>query len=175
MLYDKNGSFQSSSTNWRTAMIVAKTIVLNFFIVSVIFCLVVLVRTLDGLFGLPDLSSIALKIIGWLIIAIELFFRFWASYAFYKYHLAVLVPNAQHQLVTEGPYQWTRNPLYVGIVLITFGLALVFGSLVGIIFSTINFAFWHLWICFHEEKNLEQIFGKEYQLYKKSRPRWLLF
>ena len=39
------------------------------------------------------------------------------------------------KLIISGPYQYSRNPLYVGIVLITLGFALLAGSFVGLILT----------------------------------------
>ncbi len=156
-------------------MIYVKTIVVNVFIVAVILLVVMAASALDSPLGLQRLTSSAMPAIGWALVAVGLFFRFWASYTFYQHRIAILRPNAQHQLVEVGPYQWTRNPLYVGIVLITFGCALIFGSISGLVLAVANFIAWDLWIRFYEEKNLQQAFGGEYREYMKNRPRWLVF
>ena len=76
-------------------------------------------------------------------------------------------------LGTEGVFKYSRNPMYVGLVSITFGIAILFGSIVFFLaplklFLTLNFYFIP-----KEEKKLEKIFGKNYLDYKKKVRRWL--
>ncbi|MCK5438382.1 MAG: isoprenylcysteine carboxylmethyltransferase family protein [Gemmatimonadetes bacterium] len=76
-------------------------------------------------------------------------------------------------LVVEGPYRWSRNPMYLGLTLIVLGIAIYGGSvpflLVPVAFLlTLNFAFVR-W----EERRLEAAFGDEYQAYRERVRRWL--
>ncbi len=76
-------------------------------------------------------------------------------------------------LVIEGPYRWSRNPMYLGLTLIVLGIAIYGGSvpflLVPVAFLlTLNFAFvpW-------EERRLETTFGDDYRAYRQHVRRWL--
>lgn len=76
-------------------------------------------------------------------------------------------------LVLEGPYLWSRNPMYVGLTLIVLGIAIYGGSVpflaAPVVFLlTLNFAFvpW-------EERRLEATFGDEYRAYRDRVRRWL--
>lgn len=77
----------------------------------------------------------------------------------------------QNKLVTSGPFAFSRNPLYVGILLIYFGFALAIQS--WLIILRIPLAIYFYKSAVREEVNLEKIFGKEYVVYKKSVPRFL--
>lgn len=76
-------------------------------------------------------------------------------------------------LVTHGPYRFTRNPMYVGLVLITLGVGILQGS-VGA-FLPIPFFVWLIRTSFilGEERFLEGLFGDQYLDYKRSVRRWL--
>ena len=76
-------------------------------------------------------------------------------------------------LVTDGPYRFTRNPMYLGLVLILIGTAIYLGSLSPIFVIPVFFLIIQEWFIKHEEPFLENIFGKEYQDYKVKVRRWI--
>jgi protein-S-isoprenylcysteine O-methyltransferase Ste14 len=83
-------------------------------------------------------------------------------------------PNeAPRALATGGPFRFTRNPFYCGIILLIAGGAIV-GSLDW--WLVLAPAFWlaldRLVVPF-EERRLDAAFGKAYQTYASKTPRWL--
>jgi protein-S-isoprenylcysteine O-methyltransferase Ste14 len=76
-------------------------------------------------------------------------------------------------LITHGPYRFTRNPMYVGLVLILLGVAILQGS-VGA-FAPIPPFIWIIRTSFilGEERFLENLFGNQYLDYKRSVRRWI--
>ena len=77
------------------------------------------------------------------------------------------------RLVTEGPYRFTRNPMYLGMVTTLAGVAIVFGTL-SPWFAIPLFAWWinHRFIA-QEEVMLEEHFGADYLAFKKRVRRWV--
>jgi len=77
------------------------------------------------------------------------------------------------RLITDGPFGWVRNPLYVGNFFITLGLA-VFGGVTWFVILVIAlFAFQYYCIVRYEEKLLTKKFGEEYQHYLDTVPAWI--
>jgi len=76
-------------------------------------------------------------------------------------------------LVKGGPYRFTRNPMYLGMVLILIGTAIYLGSLTPWFVIPVFFLIIQEWFIKHEELFLENIFGKEYQDYKTKVRRWI--
>ncbi len=81
-------------------------------------------------------------------------------------------PNKTRKLVTTGIYNFTRNPMYLGMLL----FLLAFGLKLGNAFNTLlaaGFVYWmnHFQIKPEEEVLLEK-FGKEYSIYCKLTRRW---
>jgi protein-S-isoprenylcysteine O-methyltransferase Ste14 len=76
-------------------------------------------------------------------------------------------------LVTSGSYRFTRNPMYVGMVIILAGIAVMLGT-VGP-WLPIPFLVWILRSNFiiGEERFLEELFGQQYLAYKSRVRRWL--
>ncbi len=76
-------------------------------------------------------------------------------------------------LVTEGPFRYSRNPMYLGGVVFSFGLAILLGSLVSFIFPVILFLLLHFLYIPQEEDRLKEMFGKEYLDYMKRVRKWI--
>ena len=76
-------------------------------------------------------------------------------------------------LVTTGPYRFTRNPMYLGLVLMLIGLALTLGTLSPWLIVPL-FAWWiDRRFIRHEEAMLEERFGAEYEQLRHRVRRWL--
>jgi protein-S-isoprenylcysteine O-methyltransferase Ste14 len=76
-------------------------------------------------------------------------------------------------LLTDGPYRWSRNPMYVAALVIWTGWALYYGSaavLVVMLAAGVGLAFAGVPT---EERKLEAQFGGAYLRYKSTVPRWL--
>ena len=76
-------------------------------------------------------------------------------------------------LLTEGPFQLSRNPMYLGMVVQYVGLALLFNSLWAIVLLPLALVIVHLTVIKREERYLEQKFGEEYRAYKARVRRWI--
>jgi protein-S-isoprenylcysteine O-methyltransferase Ste14 len=77
------------------------------------------------------------------------------------------------KLVTSGPYRYTRNPMYLGMVTILLGLSLMFSLEWGVILTPVLwFAFDRLIIA-REETYLTAKFGEPYRTFLTRTRRWL--
>jgi protein-S-isoprenylcysteine O-methyltransferase Ste14 len=77
------------------------------------------------------------------------------------------------KLVVSGLYKYSRNPMYIGVMLILIGESAFFNSIPLWIYTAFIFLAFNLFIVLHEEPRLENDFGAEYQQYKKAVRRWL--
>lgn len=75
-------------------------------------------------------------------------------------------------LIKEGVFKYSRNPMYLGMVLILIGLAISFGNLVSLIIPLAFFIIIHLMFIPFEEKKLEAIFKESYITYKHQVRKW---
>lgn len=150
-----------------------KSILHNIGVLLVGFAFASLGRGLDLLlklprFGFPFISivAVALLIIGFMI-------RVWATSYFYQQGMAVIRLEPQKQLLTAGPYSFSRNPLYLGgNVFIFLGAVLFLGSPSGVALTAIAIASTDLMIR-REERQLAQKFGQEWISYKSRVRRWI--
>lgn len=77
------------------------------------------------------------------------------------------------QLVTTGPFRHSRNPIYLGGLIVLVGMALLLGSLVTFFFPALLFLLLNFIYIPSEEKEMERIFGMEYIEYTRKVRRWL--
>jgi protein-S-isoprenylcysteine O-methyltransferase Ste14 len=108
-------------------------------------------------------------VIGVIIIAIGLVIWAWCVLWFFKAKGTPVPFNPPRELVTTGPYAWSRNPMLTGVFafLIGFGFLLRSVSLVFIctpIFVVLNV----LELKFVEEPELELRFGEKYKVYQEQ-------
>ena len=82
-------------------------------------------------------------------------------------------PGSERTLITAGPYALVRNPLYLGTLLISAGVALMSGS--WIIIATYLLVFWigYYAIILWEEERLKAQFSDRYRDYFSRVPRLL--
>ncbi|HEY4943590.1 MAG TPA: isoprenylcysteine carboxylmethyltransferase family protein [Rhizomicrobium sp.] len=77
------------------------------------------------------------------------------------------------RLVVTGFYRHTRNPMYVGLIAVVFGEALLFGSR-ALLWEAAALALgFHMFVLAYEEPVLGHLFGAQYQTYRAHVPRWL--
>jgi protein-S-isoprenylcysteine O-methyltransferase Ste14 len=81
--------------------------------------------------------------------------------------------NEPDVLVTDGLFRWTRNPMYLGFVLLLLGAAILLGSATA--FGPV-LLFWlvaNSWYIPFEERALRLKFGDDYADYARATPRWI--
>jgi len=76
-------------------------------------------------------------------------------------------------VVTEGPYRFTRNPMYVGFTLQYIGISAFASALLPILLLPAVFAVMRRGVIEREERYMEGKFGDEYLQYKGRVRRWI--
>lgn len=80
--------------------------------------------------------------------------------------------STKTKLVTYGIYNYSRNPAFVGVYLMSAGVFLTYPNIITLITLIANIVSIHRLIL-QEEKHLESLFGAEYISYKGKTPRYL--
>lgn len=83
------------------------------------------------------------------------------------------VRNTSATLVTSGVFRFTRNPMYLAMLMLCAGLALVVNSLAMLVMVLPAAIVLHLAVIRKEEANLALWFGPEYDAYCRSVRRWI--
>jgi protein-S-isoprenylcysteine O-methyltransferase Ste14 len=76
-------------------------------------------------------------------------------------------------LVVTGLYRYVRNPIYVAVVAIVLGQAVLLGDWRLIVYGALLWLAFHLFVVAYEEPTLEQTFGGEYEAFRANVPRWI--
>jgi protein-S-isoprenylcysteine O-methyltransferase Ste14 len=76
-------------------------------------------------------------------------------------------------LVITGLYRYVRNPMYVCVLSLIIGQALLRGSVFTLAYGGIIWIAFHVFVCFYEEPTLRKTFAQEYAAYCKKVPRWI--
>ena len=76
------------------------------------------------------------------------------------------------RLVTQGPYRWVRNPMYIGAAFALSGAALYYRSLALLAYAGVFLLITHLFVVAYEEPTLRRTFGKDYEAYCQQAGRW---
>ena len=97
----------------------------------------------------------------------------WAWKLFKLRGTAVCPFDPSTRLIREGPYRFTRNPMYVGMTLILFGIALAGGTPVLFLAPAAFFLTVRAQFIPYEEKKMEETFGADYNEYKRRVRRWI--
>jgi len=77
------------------------------------------------------------------------------------------------KLVVTGLYRYSRNPMYIGVVMILTGEAIFFQSVSLWIYLLVVIIAFNIFILLHEEPRLQKDFGEEYKKYCQKVRRWI--
>tara|TARA_B100001167_G_scaffold69466_1_gene41154 strand:+ start:1728 stop:2303 length:576 start_codon:yes stop_codon:yes gene_type:complete len=116
----------------------------------------------------PEIQNV---LIGFILIAIGESLRMWA--VSYAGGITRTTNVGAPSLCTSGPYGYTRNPLYIGNMIIYSGVVFVAGSLNILSMLIVTWAFFiiqYYLIINLEQNTLIDIFGKEYKNYMNNVP-----
>ena len=109
----------------------------------------------------------AVLALSWLVLTTWSFRRFWAS------GTSVIPVRPTTALVIEGPYRFTRNPMYLGLLLLYLGVTCWFGFVGPLLLAPVLVWVIGAWVIVREERYLERKFGNEYRRYQAQVRRWL--
>ena len=113
------------------------------------------------------------NIIGTLFYFTGLAFIFPAMFEFVKSKNTIITAKPATALQTTGIYSVSRNPMYVGLLLIYMGLTFQFGNWWTLFLSPILIIVIVYGVILPEERYLARAFGEEYSSYKKKVRRWI--
>jgi protein-S-isoprenylcysteine O-methyltransferase Ste14/pimeloyl-ACP methyl ester carboxylesterase len=98
----------------------------------------------------------------------------WCVRDFFVAGKGTLAPwDPPRNLVSSGPFRYSRNPMYVGVSLILWGWAIAFGSWALVLYALIVMLAFHVRVLLNEEPYLARTHGRRWDDYRARVPRWL--
>jgi protein-S-isoprenylcysteine O-methyltransferase Ste14 len=123
--------------------------------------------------GDPPAASPVTAGLGWLLLAAFVVWNGWALVTIAKHRTALLPGGATTIVIDRGPFAWSRNPLYVGLLVASAGVGLVVGSLWALVALPLEWALLRWGAVVPEEHYLAEKFGTTYTDYAGRVRRWL--
>jgi protein-S-isoprenylcysteine O-methyltransferase Ste14 len=97
----------------------------------------------------------------------------WGLWTFRTARTTTVPGEASSQLVTWGPYRFTRNPMYVGLTLAYLGEAGILRQIWPVLLLPLVIAYVNWIVIPVEEAKLGEVFGDAYDRYRSSIRRWI--
>lgn len=111
--------------------------------------------------------------VGVAIILLGVILNVWSGSTLRRNNTTIDFNHIPKQLVTDGPFRFSRNPIYLSGVILSLGVTIALGSLIIFIYLIALFVILN-WIYIpFEEGRLENEFGQNYHDYKQSVRRWI--
>lgn len=118
----------------------------------------------------PDVPAVSVA--GWGILAIGLALDLWAMVVMTRRRANILPHRAATVLVTDGPFAWSRNPIYLGNTMVLTGCGVAFGNAWFLPAAAVAAAMVTLLAIRREEGHLAARFGADWSAYAARTSRW---
>ncbi len=177
--------FEEMKERYPRAMIVVQGLwililatIFSFVLLAPFYIFDISTQILVDIFTFPaDIIPQPYNLVGILFIPVGMLLVIWANYALLhigKIGLRDREPMKRpSNLVLVGPYRFTRNPIYLGCLLMLLGLVIVWSSVVTAFLLILVYIVFRYVFIKREETILEEEFGDEYRDFKKRVRRWV--
>ena len=128
--------------------------------------------TLDQVVGPAWDPGRPFVVAGWVLIAAFAVWNGWCLILFARYRTGLLPGQETSALVRSGPFAVCRNPLYLGLLALYVGAALVAGSVGALLLAPMAWTALHWGAALPEERYLTERLGEPYRAYCREVRRW---
>lgn len=117
--------------------------------------------------------SLESMIAGAVLLTVGAVIAVWCQVLFRTARTTTVPGRSSAKLVTSGPYCFTRNPMYVGLVLVYLGEAGLLKQFWPLLTLPLVIAYLNWTVIPVEETKLREVFQSKYEHYRSSVPRWI--
>jgi protein-S-isoprenylcysteine O-methyltransferase Ste14 len=128
---------------------------------------------LHFLVPIEGIVPVVWKLLGIFPLALGTIMNVVADRAFHRAGTTVRPCEDSAQLVTDGLFKITRNPMYFGFVLMLIGIGLILGSLTSFVIAALFAVLIDRKFIAVEEQMLADRFGERWQAYAETTRRWI--
>ncbi len=111
--------------------------------------------------------------IGLPLVGVGIILAVWAVRTFRRVGTSVNIYKPTKVIAIEGPFRFSRNPMYLSLSLAYVGIAVSLNALWALLLLPIALFLTQYGVIIREEHYLERKFGEEYLQYKRRVRRWL--
>jgi protein-S-isoprenylcysteine O-methyltransferase Ste14 len=111
--------------------------------------------------------------VGWALVLFFLVWNGWSLWLFGRHRTGLLPGQATNAIIEQGPFRLSRNPLYVGLLALYVGLALLAPTFWGLLLFPVAVVLIWWGAIRPEERYLHARFGAAYDEYARRVRRWL--
>lgn len=124
-------------------------------------------------FPAVQFTDVTISFLGIMLITLGIGIVLWAIKLLRKHKTTLHPRRKPSKLVMHGPYRYSRNPIYLGFLMISVGTVLMFANVLAFVGPIIFLAFVNTFFIPYEESMLTKAFGTSYKSYKKKTRRWV--
>ena len=118
-------------------------------------------------------ASTLQKALGALLIGVGFGITLWALTTFMRVRTGIMPDRPARQLVTFGPYRFSRNPMFVGFSAVYIGLAVLLNMVWPLVLLPLVVVILSATVIRHEERYMATEFGDPYTTYCRRVRRWM--
>ena len=111
--------------------------------------------------------------VGMTMLGLGIVGRWWSHRTLGRFHQAVVTIQADHELVSNGPYRWVRHPMYAASALAFLGIGLALGTAPGLVVAFGGPLLAMLRRIQVEERAMSEALGERYRAYATGRARMI--
>ena len=140
---------------------------------SVIFAVFLIIGLITdrALSDILNISGYPIKF-GFSFIILGVILLAWSWLTFATAKTCIDIRKSTKQLVTIGPYKYSRNPMYLAYVLMYLGISIFFGHMATLLLLIPCLFALHYFAIEKEENYLKARFGEQYITYRSRVRRW---
>jgi len=111
--------------------------------------------------------------LGWVLVVAGIVLAMWGALTFRRARTGIVPITPATTIVAEGPYRFTRNPMYLAMTVAYLGATLIFNSFWTLLLLPAAIACIQRYVIPREERYLAAKFGEAYASYRRRVRRWV--
>ncbi len=124
-------------------------------------------------FPFPIWRSVWIQVIGVVVLVAGIWLLGSAGAAFRRHRTPLMPWEPSVELVQDGPYRFSRNPIYLSFAMMYLGASFIFNSVLLLVVLALVLVLFDRTQIPREERYLQEKFGEEYSRYRGKVRRWV--